>query len=252
MPAKGWKGAGPARVRRRTIALIVLILSLVVMVQTFVLLERNLREPLMNIAVMRVKQKATEAINLAISERMATKAGVDRLIEWQRDSRGNINGFMLNYAEHMRIAGETVQIVQEALREMERMPENIPLGRALDSAILSSFGPDVPIRFEPVGAVKVELGTRRQEAGINMLLVEVYIRVTAEVMIIVPFDTKPEKVETEIPISYVLVVGDVPMYYFDAKGNPAGNAGPLPPNVSLPVPERAHGFELVPPVLTPE
>jgi len=239
MPAKGWKSPGRRRVRRRWIVLAALALFFAFVMQSFMLLERNLREPLMHLAAMRVKQKAAEAINRAISERMET-AAADRLIDWQTDAGGKIRGFMLNYAEHMRMAGETVHIVQEALREMERTPESIPLGRALDSAILSSFGPDVPIRFEPAGAVKVELGTRRQEAGINMLLVEVFIRVTAEVMIIIPFETKPEKVETEIPISYVLVVGDVPMYYFDAKGNPAGGSPP-PPTVSLPAPGNAAG-----------
>lgn len=240
------------RVKRRKIVFIILILFLLLSLQSFIFLERNLREPLMHVATMRVKQKATEAINRAISERIAKSADVDRLIDWRTDAGGQVSGLMLNYAEHMKIAGETVQIVQTALQEMERMPEHIPLGRALDSAILSSFGPDVPIRFEPVGAVKVELNTRKQDAGINMLLVEVFIRVTAEVMIIIPFDTKPEKVETEIPISYVLVVGDVPMYYFDAKGNPAGGSQPLPPNVSLPAPQGVPGFRLEPPNLLPD
>lgn len=247
MPAKGWRSPGHVRGKRRKIVFAVLILFALFMLQSFILLERNLRDPLMHIAKMRVKQKATEAINRAISERVAHGGRVDRLIDWRTDAGGNISGFVLNYAEHMKIAGETVHIVQSALREMERMPERIPLGRALDSAILSSFGPDVPIRFEPVGAVKVELGTRRGEAGINMLLVEVFVRVTAEVMIIIPFDTEPETVETEIPISYVLVVGDVPMYYFDAKGQPAGGSAPLPPNVSLPAPQGVPGLHPAPP-----
>lgn len=241
MSAKGWKSPRHVRAKRRKIVLAVWILLVLFLLQSFVLLERNLREPLMHIAKMRVKQKATEAINRAISEQISRHARLDALINWRTDASGQISGFMLNYAEHMKIAGETVHIVQTALQELERMPEHIPLGRALDSAILSSFGPDVPIRFEPVGAVKVELNTRQQDAGINMLLVEVFIRVTAEVMIIVPFDTEPEQVETEIPISYVLVVGDVPMYYFDAKGNPAGGSTPLPPNISLPAPREMSG-----------
>src|SRR5690606_34073504 len=49
------------------------------------------------------------------------------------------------------------------------------------------------------------------------------------------FDTKPEMVETEIPISYLLVVGDVPMYYYDNKGNPVGGDGKGAPNISLPM-----------------
>src|SRR5690606_9171000 len=90
------------------------------------------------------------------------------------------------------------------------------------------------VKFTPVGAVKVELNTRQQETGINNILVEVFIRISAEVAIIIPFDTVPELVETEIPISYVLVVGDVPMYYYDNKGNPSGKSSSAPPGIAIP------------------
>ncbi|MDF2720097.1 MAG: sporulation protein, partial [Paenibacillus sp.] len=123
---------------------------------------------------------------------------------------------MLNYGEHMKITSETVSAVQNVLNGLKDIPEHIPVGQAMDSAIIASFGPKIPIKFTPVGAVKVDLSTRQQDAGINMILVEVYIRITAEVAIIIPFDSEPEVVETEIPISYVLVVGDVPMYYYDS------------------------------------
>lgn len=212
-------------------------------------MERNLREPLLNVASIRVKQVATESINQAISEQVAGQSNFEKLIEWKTDSAGKISGFMLNYGEHMRIASQTIQTVQRTLDEVKHVPEHIPVGMALDSAILASFGPRVPVRFEPVGAVKVDLNTRQTDAGINMILVEVYIRIAAEVAIIIPFDTKPELVETEIPISYLLVVGDVPMYYYDNKGNPVGGSAPGAPNIALPAnpgvstPLEEHGGE---------
>src|SRR5690606_4157970 len=99
---------------------------------------------------------------------------------------------------------DTKNVVQGTLDELTRIPEHIPLGQAFDSAIVASFGPDVPIRFVPEGAAIVELRTREHNAGINMLLVEVYMRITVEVTIIIPFDTEPEIVQTEVPISYLL------------------------------------------------
>ena len=193
-----------------------------------------MRPPLMSIAKIRVKQKATEAINKAITDTVAEQTNFEQLVDWRTDNNGKITGFMLNYAEHMRIAADAVQVVQTTLQTMQRMPDYVPLGQALNSAILASFGPDIPIRFVPAGAVQVDLNTRQKDAGINMLLVEVFVRISAEVRIIIPFTTEPETVATEIPISYLLVVGDVPMYYFDGKGNQVGGSQPLPPNISLP------------------
>ncbi|MEX2416044.1 MAG: sporulation protein YunB [Paenibacillaceae bacterium] len=232
--ARRWRSAKHQSTGKKRIILVILFLFAFSSLQTFIYLERNLRPPLMNIAAIRVKQKASEAINTAITEKIAQGTNFDKLIDWKEDNSGKITGFMLNYAEHMKIAGDTVKIVQSTLQHLEAIPEHIPLGLAFNSAILASFGPDVPIRFVPAGAVKVDLNTRQKDAGINMLLVEVYIRIIAEVTIIIPFDTKPEIVSTEIPISYLLVVGDVPMYYFDGKGNPVGESQPLPPNIALP------------------
>ena len=67
-----------------------------------------------------------------------------------------------------------------------------------------------------------------------MILVEVYIHIIAEVAVVVPFDMEPETVDTEIPISYLLVVGDVPMYYYDNQGRPVGSNGSNAPAIALP------------------
>lgn len=240
-------GAGPReprirpRPRKRTMLLWMLILMMVMTIPSFVFIERNLRPPLMNIAKVRVKQVATQAINKAITDQVAHTSEAEKLIDWKMNANGKISGFMLNYAEHINITSSTVQTVQAALSEIKDIPEHIPIGHALGSAIISSFGPRVPVKFEPVGATKVELNTRERNAGINMVLVEVYIRVVAEVSIIIPFDTEPELVETEIPISYLLVVGDVPMYYYDSTGKPVGDSAPQAPNISVPLEQGRDG-----------
>lgn len=214
---------------------IALVIMFFFSVQSFIYVEKHLRPPLLHVAKMRVKQLATQAINTAISERIARGTNFEKLIDWKTDQSGHINGFMLNYAEHMKIASETVTVVETILKNLEHVPEHIPIGQALNSAIIASFGPKVPVKFVPLGAAKIELNTRQQDAGINMILVEVYIRIVAEVSIIIPFDTDSEVVETEIPISYLLVVGDVPMYYYDGKGNPVGDSADKAPNIALPV-----------------
>lgn len=193
----------------------------------------------MSLAKIRVKQIATEAINQAISEQVADSSNFQSLIEWKTDQNGKIAGFMMNYAENMRITSRTKNVVESTLKNIKETHESIPLGQALNSAIIASFGPKVPIRLEPQGAVKVELNTKQQEAGINMILVEVYIRIVAEVSIIIPFDTTPEAVETEIPVSYLLVVGNVPTYYYDSKGKAVGDNSGGAPNIAIPAPNSS-------------
>jgi sporulation protein YunB len=226
--------SGGFRLRKRTIILLLLGLFLASGSLTAAYIDRHLGPPLMTVAELRVKQIATQAINKAISEQVASKSDFEQLVEWKTNNSGKVSGFMLNYAEHMRITSQTISTVQRTLDDVGSIPERIPIGQALGSTFISTYGPRVPVHFEPIGTVKVDLNTRQQDAGINMILVEVYIRIEAEVSIIIPFDTKPEKVITEIPISYLLVVGDVPMYYYDNKGQPVGQSAAQAPNIAIP------------------
>jgi sporulation protein YunB len=230
-----WKSSGSTgKSSRKKKLIIALLIFFLFSLQTFIFMERNLRPPLLALAKVRIKQIATQSINTAIADRISENTKAENLIDWKTDNNGKTTGFMLNYAEHMRITSDTITTVQKLLDNLQSIPEHVPLGQALNSAIMASFGPKIPIRFVPVGNVKVDLSTRYQNAGINMILVEVYVRIIAEVTVIIPFDTDTEIVETEIPISYSLVVGDVPTYYFDNKGNPVGSNKDIAPNMSLP------------------
>nr|WP_150269297.1 sporulation protein YunB [Paenibacillus tepidiphilus] len=245
----GWQGSGKGkgaqpvygarkhkpRGRRRFWLMVSLLLVL-----SFLLglryVERHLRPPIVHLAQIRVKQIATESINKAITSQVADEGNAEALIDWKSDNDGKISGFMLNYKEHMRITSQAAEVIQTTLQELHNRTEHIPLGQALGSPLIASFGPDVPIKIEPQGAVKVELNTRQKNAGINMILVEVYIHIVTEVAVVIPFDMEPQVVDTEIPVSYLMVVGDVPMYYYDNQGQPVGDNSAAAPGIAIPAP----------------
>ncbi|UMV47860.1 sporulation protein YunB [Paenibacillus macerans] len=231
---RGWKSRRRRPRSRRTLWIVILAIAFFAVFEFFQYVEKHMREPIIHLAQIRVKQIATDSINDAIAAQVASGQQVEDLIDWKTDDSGKITGFMLNYSAHMKITSETIQTVRRTLEDVSRLSEHIPLGQALGSPILASFGPSIPIKIEPKGDVKVDLNTRRQDAGINMILVEVFLRVKTELAVVVPFDMQSQVVETEIPVSYLLVVGDVPMYYYDSKGNPVGESQASAPNIALP------------------
>ena len=196
----------------------------------------------MFLAKIKVNQVATEAINAAIKSEFAQSADSDKMIRWKTDSGGKITGFEIDYKQQLAITARTIEVVERSLKEHEAVPERIPIGHALNSPFLSSVGPSVAVKFHPVSAIKVDVETEQKEVGINMLLVEVYAKVRADIAVVVPFDKEPESVETKIPLSYALVVGDVPAYYYDGSGRPVGSGASQAPAIALPgQPEPSSG-----------
>jgi sporulation protein YunB len=237
-------GASKRRPRsRRRFWLIISLLLILAVLQGIRYVESHLKPPIVHLAQIRVKQIATESINKAITAQVASSGEAEKLIEWKTDKNGKISGFMLNYAEHMRITSQAAEVIQSTLQQLRNETEHIPLGQALGSPLIASFGPDVPIKIEPQGAVKVELNTRQTNAGINMILVEVFIHIVTEVSVVIPFDMEPQVVDTEIPVSYLMVVGDVPMYYYDNQGQPVGENGSSAPGIAIPTPQIGSGTE---------
>jgi sporulation protein YunB len=223
--------------RRRKFWLIASLVLVLAVLQGIRYVEQHLKPPIVHLAQIRVKQIATESINKAITSQVANGGNAEELIDWKTDKNGKISGFMLNYAEHMRITSQAASVIQSTLQQLHNQRERIPLGQALGSPLIASFGPDIPIKIEPQGAVKVELNTRQKNAGINMILVEVYIHIVTEVAVVIPFDMQPQVVDTEIPVSYLMVVGDVPMYYYDNQGQPVGQNGSSAPGIAIPAPQ---------------
>ncbi len=215
----------------KTAFLISLTIFLAISIQTFFYIERKLEPAMMNIATTKVEQLATDAINEAISKKIAEGTDFKELVYFKEDSTGKIKAVMFNYNEQTRIIGETTARVSNTLKELESVPLVIPLGQALDSNILAMIGPDVPITMVPMGSVQVNLIPEIREAGINMVHVNVYIDIQVKVQVVIPFTTQPTIVKTQIPINQGIFMGDVPNFYFKGSGNPNEGSSPtmLPP-----------------------
>ena len=204
----------------KTAFLISLIIFLAISLQTFLYIERKLEPVMLSIAKTKVEQLATDAINEAISKKIAEGTDYKELVYFEEDGDGKIKAVLFNYNEQTRIVGEATARVSNTLRELVAVPLVIPLGQALDSNILAMIGPDVPITMVPMGSVLVNLRPDFKEAGINMVHMNVFIDIEAKVQVVIPFTTEPTVVKTQIPITQGIFMGDVPNVYFKGSGFP--------------------------------
>jgi sporulation protein YunB len=217
--------------------LISLLIFLGLTFQTFYYIEKNIEPVLHSIARIRAEQMATKAIHDAINQKIIKETDFKKLIDIKEDKDGKVQVATFNSNEYTRIVFESTENVMHALKDMETTPEKIKLGQALRSNLLAQLGPELPITLVPYGNVHVELDTKMQQAGINMVLITVFIIIETKVKIVIPFSTQPAVVQSEVPISNALIVGDVPQFYYDGTGKPVGSEVPgvQPPPILPPV-----------------
>lgn len=200
-----------------------LLLIVVLGLQLFNYIERNIREPLMNIARVHVHQLASEAISKTISDKIVQQTDIRDLITLQYNQQGEIQSAVFNYTEYARIQTETTKGVLETLHALEDKEITIPLGQAFQSNILAHLGPPLPVRLRPMGSATVDLSFDMQTAGINMVMITVYAVIKAHVAIVMPFSVDSGEVSLRVPLSNAVIVGQVPDFYYSGSGAGGGS-----------------------------
>jgi len=95
----------------------------------------------------------------------------------------------------------------------------IPLGAVTKNAFFAQLGPKIPVRFTAIGDVDVDLNESIERVGINNTWIRVSLDLEVQVEIIIPYQTKMEKVTTTIPVGLLFVPGEVPQFYGEGQEN---------------------------------
>lgn len=89
----------------------------------------------------------------------------------------------------------------------------MPITSYLGNTFLSNLGPRIPIRFTIVGNVSGYLETKIKPYGINNAMVYIYITLSLNELINLPFAYQKTTITTKLPISVKMIQGKVPIYY---------------------------------------
>lgn len=195
---------------RALFSFVFITLILFLILEGFIFMEKGLRPNIISIAEVRADNIATETVNMAIMEKIAGDVFYRDLILIEKDNKGKIVLAQLNTAEANRIISETVLVTLDTLKNIENMAFDIPLGEAMGSYLLATYGPRIPVRLIPAGKVSSKLHDSFEEAGINQVRHRIYLQIGTEMRIVVPFISSPVHVEVQIPIADAIYPGEVP------------------------------------------
>ncbi|KGP91657.1 sporulation protein [Pontibacillus chungwhensis BH030062] len=229
------------------------------LISTFVslwIINKGIEPKIMEIAEARTEQFAKEAIAETVSKKMAEDLNVNDLVQYTYDDQGNVVSAGFNSAAINKVTRDTLFRVNQYLTRLgegedpdpgisydvdidkseetntdivqdKRTIARIPLGQATGNTLLSNLGPEIPVHFTYIGNVKADAIKEEKEYGINMLVVDIDLRVEVNLQVLLPFSTKMITVNTEVPIAHNVIIGKVPDFY-------NGGGGGMNPSIEVP------------------
>jgi len=202
--------------RRWNFKPLVIVLMLVALFTTpFTIVERNLKETILAMARVRAEQAAIRAVQEAVNEKLAKAVEYKDLIYIRTDNRGRVVLMQANTIKINNLAADTTLEIQKTLAKLEGTVIPIPIGQALNSKILASYGPKIKVTLVPMGTVKVKVEDDFQQAGINQTRHRLYLHVFSRVKIVIPLVSDTVEVASQIPIAETIIVGEVPQTHVD-------------------------------------
>lgn len=230
----------------RHIFLITLILFVFSIIFTLWFIDKGISPPLMEIAERKTVEFATRTINSAVKS--TESLSFDDLVDITIDANGNVSTLGWNSQavnRTLRTATERAEYFLYGMNNGEQLelddPDfeahdfsddvgdlpkrdptvvEIPIGQATGNAILANLGPKIPVHFEIVGNITTDVIHEVKEFGVNAALLEIYIPVSVQVQIVIPFSTTVADISTRVFVDSRVIMGDVPKFF--SQGSDSG------------------------------
>lgn len=166
-----------------------------------------------------VKEEGITLVSENITDKVINILDKEDLFYIDKDNEGNIESIDYNSKVVNEIIKESSEVVQDNFNKYKTENNNIiayvPIFSGSNNIFLENLGPKVPIKLVLDGNVITSLETNVKEYGYNSALIEISIRIEANVEVILPFKTKKEKIVNNIPISIKIVQGNINSIFTD-------------------------------------
>jgi sporulation protein YunB len=212
------------------------------------LVNEQMKPALLGIAVTQAEQLGNYAINYGTGESVLAnlktgddpnkQPGIDanKLIVTHLNNHKEISYYYLDSGEANRIKTVVSNRILWFLRAAEKgqismtngpgsdleyltgernrgIIADIPLGQIMNNALLSNYGPRVPVKMDVVSNVQTDLRWNYQNIGINNIVFMIYLDVKVKVDVIVPFAIQSKTISQHIPVASSVLPKGVPYYY---------------------------------------
>jgi sporulation protein YunB len=194
--------------------MLIIVLVFAVLVAGFFIVDDAIRPTILSLSEARLRAIAVKAMNDAVRETVGSDVGYSDLINIEKDAEGKIVLVSANAVMMNKLAASTAIAAQDKILNLGDQGIGIPIGTIAGGPLMTGRGPQINIKFEPVGSVTTDFKTEFEDAGINQTRHKVYLVFDATVRILIGNSPQTVDITTQVLISDTIIIGDVPQSYF--------------------------------------
>ena len=190
-------------------------LFIIVLIIIFVLYFYSYKMMPLLIRYSKIKSKkiAIDIISKNVSDDVVKILDKEDLFLVERDNLGNIETVDYNSKVVNKILSDTSKRVVKNFQDLKSINDGIimkiPVGIISNNVFIQGLGPKIPVKIILDGNVLTSLDTKVKEYGVNSALIEVSVKIEANIDVIIPFKTSEIKVINNVPISLKIAKGNV-------------------------------------------
>lgn len=137
----------------------------------------------------------------------------DDLISINYDSNRDVTSIIANSSSINNLANSLAIETQREIDINAKLGISIPFGTCTGLGFLSGKGSDINLSVSPIGNVSSKFHTSFTSVGINQTSHKIFISISSQASLILPFGTKSISKSIDYLICECLIVGDVPNTY---------------------------------------
>lgn len=177
--------------------------------------EKNVNPMIVTVSNEQIRALANEAVSAAVLDVMSVHADTEYLTI-VRDEKDAIKSVDLDSDTISSMAQEVTIAAQKKINEIGQQGIKIPIGSLSGVTFLTGLGPEINIKIVLVGSTQTQITSLFTDTGINQTLHRLYFNISGSVAVAAPGLPSNIKTSTQVLMSEMIIIGDVPPTYLDA------------------------------------
>ena len=196
------------------------VFMVLLLILTILFLELRLKPIVTYTAKTYAQSLATTLINQSVADVLGEmNITGEELDTISRNNDGSITSISSNTVLTNKLKSAVTLRVQENIVNICGYRVDVPLGTVIGGELINGRGPSIPIYISLSGNVDSDFVSEFESGGVNQTVHKLSIRVCAKITVVMTFSSAVTEVETSVPVSENVIVGNVPsgMIYKDTN-----------------------------------